>query len=170
MAARLAVGQVTAEPAALLDPECMQGASITGLNDGLDLLAAASAGKLLILLAQLAAGTEEAALDHRLRHPEALADLVVGAALELAHHQQLVMAVRQSTESAAEVIELLLAFDRGRGRRHQRQTPAVVGRELIVVLHRHLTGARAAPELVDARVLGNGEDPRFERDRLIAGA
>ena len=53
---------------------------------------------------------------------QALADLAVGEALELAHDEDLVVGVRQAAERAAEVVELLLGVDRGvRASAHRRR-------------------------------------------------
>ena len=124
--AGLAVGEMAGEAAAVTDPERAHRAQPSAVDRRLDLLAALAAGQLLVLLAELATRAEQAALDHLAGHVEALADLVVGHALELAHHQQLVMGRREAAEGAAEVIEPLLALDRGR-RGRDATTPTTSG-------------------------------------------
>ena len=89
-------------------------------DDRLDALAALAGDELLVLLAQALAGAEERALDAGAADAEALADLAVGEALELAHHEDLVVGVRQAAEGAAQVVELLLGVDRGVGGRDPR--------------------------------------------------
>ena len=111
-AARLTVGEVAGEQPALLDPERPQRALALSGDHALDSIAAAPGNELLVFLAQLAPGPEQGALDDRLGHPQALADLGVGAALELAHDDDPVMAVGEPLERAAEVVQTLLVLDR----------------------------------------------------------
>ena len=91
----------------------------------LDLLAAATAGELLVFLSQLAPSPEQRALDHRARHPGPAADLLVGETLELAHHEQLVVVLGQAAERAAQILEALLAARARRAEsRRSRGAPA----------------------------------------------
>ena len=76
-AARLAVGEVAGEQPALLDPKQLQRPLTLGGDHALDPVTAAAGDELLVFLAQLAPGPEESALDDRLGHPQALADLGV---------------------------------------------------------------------------------------------
>ena len=137
----------------------------------LDLLAAPAAGQLVVLLAELAAGPEQGALDHLARHAEPVADLVVGEALELAHDEQLVVALGQAAEGAAQVVERCLLSTAAGGRRaRSRAARARPRRSSSSALERHLARRGDAAELVDAGVLGDLVDPRLERDRLVARA
>src|SRR5207247_11143079 len=97
-------------------------------DDRLDAPAALAADQLGVLLAEPAPRAEERGLDRRAAHAEALADLAVAEALELAHHEDLVVGFRQAAESAAEMVERHLLVDGGVGRRPGRDQPAVVGR------------------------------------------
>jgi predicted urease superfamily metal-dependent hydrolase len=77
---------------------------------------------------QCAAAGEEGqrhARDDRQRHAHALADLLVGEAFELAQDEDLVVALRQAPEGAAQVVELQPALDLQVGRRGQRQRAAI---------------------------------------------
>ena len=134
----------------------------------LDVLAAPAADELVVLLAEPAAGAEQGALDDRPRHPQPFADLAVGEPLELAHHDDPVVALGQAVEGAAEVVEAP-ACSRPRRRASGRRRAAgcsVVG-VVVLGLERDLAGAASAAELVDAGVLGDLVDPRLERDRAL---
>src|SRR5205807_1067413 len=78
MAAWLAVREVAGEAAAVAETQRAHRAQASTLDRRLDLLTALPAGQLLVLLGELAPGTEQAALHHVARHAEPLADLVVG--------------------------------------------------------------------------------------------
>ena len=121
MPAELTMGEMAGEAATVAKPERGRRAQPPALDGGLDLLAALATGELLVLLAELSTRPEQAALDHLAGHVQARADLVVGQALELTHHQQLVMARGQAAEGAAQVIQPLLALDGGRRRGHGRE-------------------------------------------------
>jgi len=54
---------------------------------------------------------EEGGLDRRPAHAQALADLAVAEALELAHHEDLVVGLGQAAEGAAQVVERHLTVD-----------------------------------------------------------
>ena len=81
--------------------------------DGSHELATTTAGEFVVLLVELAAGAEQTALHHRPGHPQPRADLLVGAALELAQHEQLLMLRRQSVERTAKIVELLATGQHG---------------------------------------------------------
>ena len=102
-AARAAAG-VAVEPAAVaVGLHALRQAS----DHGADELAAAAGVELGVLVLELAAGAEQRALHGRRRELHLLADLAVGEALELAHHDDPVVGVRQLVERAAEVVEAL---------------------------------------------------------------
>src|SRR5579884_196146 len=128
-------------------------------------LATPAAREIVELLRQPSTGAEQGALDDHLRHPELIADLAVGEALELAQDDDLVVAVREAAESPAQVVELLFGLDDdfGRRRRRQRSEPAVDP----VALDRDLGVTTPTAVFVDARVPRDLVDPRTERDRPV---
>ena len=129
--------------------------------------AALTADELLVLLAEPAAGAEQRALDSGAAHAEAVADLAVREALELAHDEDVVVGLRQPAEGAAEVVDRELGVDDRVGARaagDHRRPGALVGVE------RDLAGVARAAERVDARVLGDLVDPRLEGDRRVGRA
>ena len=139
-----------------------------GGDDRLDAHAALAGDELVVLLGQALAGAEERALDAGAAEAHAVADLAVGEALELAQDEDLVVGVGEAAERAAEVVELLLGVDRVVRGRLAGDEAAVVGlAEALAGVHRDLLGAAGAPELVDARVLGDLVDPRLEGDRAV---
>src|SRR5439155_8134253 len=86
--AGLAVGDVAGHPALIARPQ----RSRRGVGDDrLDAAAALAGDELGVLLREPAARAEERGLDRRPAHAEPLADLAVAEALELAHHEDLVM-------------------------------------------------------------------------------
>ena len=169
VAARLAMGEMTRDPPTLANADGPHRLEGPGFDRALHLLTAPAAGQLLVLLGQLAASAEQAALDHLPGHAEPVPDLVIADALQLAHHQQLMVGIGEPAEGAAQVVETLLALHRRRRSGHHRQRRLAIGDELAVGLQRHLTRAAAAAELVDAGVLGDLVDPGLEGDRLVAG-
>src|SRR5947209_20604115 len=70
VATGLAVREVTGEPAPIAEPQPAHRAQAPIFDGGLDLLAALSAGQFLVLLAELAARAEQAALHHLAGHVE----------------------------------------------------------------------------------------------------
>ena len=164
-AARLAVRDVAREPALVAHAQ----ADLAGIGDDpLDAQAAGAGRELVVLLAQPLARAEQRALDRRAAHAHALADVLVAQALELAHHEDLVMGVGQPAEGAAEQVELLLGVDRLVWARRRLRQPAVVGGgEPVVGVERDLLGAPPAAVGVDARVLGDLVDPGLEGDGAL---
>ena len=137
-------------------------------DGGLHAHAALAGGELVVLLAQPLAGAEQRALDGGAAHAHPLADVLVAAALELAHHEDLVVALRQAAERAPQVVEVLLGAERVVRLGPVGDEPAVVGgRQPVVGVEGDLLGAPAAPVRVDAGVLGDLVDPRLERDRPL---
>ena len=133
-------------------------------------LAPPAAGELVIFLGELAPSPEQGAFDHLARHARPPPDLVIRAPFELAHDEQLVVALRQAAEGTAQVIESLPALDRrGRSRREREQRPAAIA-QFLVRVERDLARPPAAAVLVDAGVLGDLIDPRLERDLLVGGS
>ena len=101
--------------------------------------------------------------------PSRVADLLVGESLELAHHDDPVMALGQAAEGSAQIVESLLVLDRSVGRRRSDELArSAVG--VVVVLERDLAHASRPAELVDAGVLGDLVEPRLERDRPLGVA
>jgi hypothetical protein len=156
---------VARKPALVAQPQ----PRVAGLGDDpLDAQAAGARRELVVLLAQPLAGAEQRALDGGPAHPQALADVLVAQALELAHHEDLVVGVRQPAERAAEVVEVLFGVDRGVRTRSGGDQPPVVGRRQPVIgVERDLLRTPAAAVGVDARVLRDLVDPRLERDRPL---
>ena len=137
-------------------------------DDRLHALAALAGDELLVLLAEALARAEERRLDRRAAHAQAIADLGVGAALELAHHEDLVMGLAQPGERPLQPGHRVLLLEGRVGRvRGARHPPALAGREVVLGVERDLLGALGAPEGVDARVLGDLVDPRLEGDRAL---
>jgi hypothetical protein len=160
--ARLAVGDVPRHAPLIAQPGA---APARAVDDLLDAAAALAADELLVLLAQPSPGAEERALDAWPAHAEALADLAVREALELAHDEDLVVGLREPAEGPAEVVERELRVDR-RVRRHGRagEAPVVVRAERVVGVERDLVRVARPPPRVDAGVLRDLVDPRLEDD------
>src|SRR5262249_10318065 len=100
--ARLAVGDV-ARHALLVARAERPGRRVR--DDRLCAAAAPAPRQLGVLLGEAAARPEERGLDRRAAHAEALADLAVAEALELAHDEDLVVRLGEAAEGAAEVVE-----------------------------------------------------------------
>src|SRR6185312_12085411 len=100
--ARLAVRDVAGELALVAHAEAALAAAF---DQALDAEAALAARELRVLLGEAAARTEQGRLDRRAAHAQAPADLAVGEALELAHHEDVVMGLGQPAEGAAQVVE-----------------------------------------------------------------
>jgi hypothetical protein len=167
--AGLAVSEMAGQLATLANAHAARGTDAAAFYGRLHLLAAPTAGKLVVLRSELAAGTEQRALHHLPRHAHADADLVVGETRELAHDQQLVMTLGQAAKGAAEILQLLLALqDRRRGG-SERQQRAPTSGQLGLGVEGDLTVSEGAAMLIDTGVLGDLIDPGLEDDRLICG-
>jgi hypothetical protein len=144
------------------------GAPAAAGDDRLHAYAALAGRELVVFLPQALARAEQGALDRRAAHAQALADVVVAQALELAHDQDLVMVVGDLSESSEEMVDVLLDVDcLGRLRRGGDETQAIRGREPFVGLERDLLRAPPPAVGVDAGVLGDLVDPRLEGDRSL---
>jgi hypothetical protein len=134
------MGEVAGQLAAPTDSELHQRPDLLARDQRPDLLAAPPADELVVLLAQLPAGPEQRALHDRAGHAELLPDLGVGQALELAHHDDLVVILGEPVEGTLKVLDGLLAVDRDiRRRRGRDQDPVLVG-SVIARVERRLTG------------------------------
>ena len=164
--ARLAVRDVAGHLAAVAHAEAALGA---GLDDALHAAAALAADELVVLLGEAPAGAEQRRLDRRAAHAQALADLAVAQALELAHDEDLVVGLGEPAERALQVLQRHPLVDRGVGRRAAGHEAAAVQPVLVGVVG-DLLRALGAAERVDARVLGDLVDPGLEDDRRVGGA
>jgi hypothetical protein len=115
-AARLTVREMPAELAASTDAERAQRSRLAIIYQSTNPRAALSADELVVFLAEAPPGAEQGALDDLSRHAHSPADLVVGEAVELTQDEYAVMAFRETTERAAEVVKPLLALNREVGR------------------------------------------------------
>ena len=137
-------------------------------DDALDAQAARAGRELVVLLAEPLARAEQRALHGGAAHAHALADVLVAAALELAHDEDLVVRLGQAAERAAQQVEVLLGVHgRLRARRGRREAPVVGGGEAVVGVEGDLLGAPPAAVRVDAGVLGDLVDPGLEGDRAL---
>jgi hypothetical protein len=111
-----------------------------------------------VLAFKAAAGAEQHALDSGLGKPHPLADLVVGAALELSHDERVVLRRGEAVEGLRQVRELLLLRVRPVGVLIVNDDP-LVGRGELVPAVDQLVLAAAATHLVQAGVPGDLVQP-----------
>ena len=120
--------------------------------------------------AQAATGPEQQALDRAAREPHAAPDAVVGKALQLPHHEDLVLRGRKVVECHAQRVELVPARDVSIRTAGGLGDAALLDRAEVVRVDRHLLRAPGAAEVVDAGVLRDLVDPGPEDDLLVGAA
>ena len=116
-------------------------------------LGALTGDDVLELVREGAPGAEEQRLERRGGDPEQLRDLLVRAALELAHHERLALRGRDLLQSLDEAVELDLLV------RHP-------GRDVADELDLRRAGGRLAPPLAD-EVVGDREEPARRVPRVL---
>src|SRR5439155_14986205 len=116
------------------------------------------------------AGTEEDALDRRTRNPQTIRDLLVRKALELTHHEGLVLRRRQARERLLERLHVLALRDGAVHAVAVLSKAALILSAEVVRVERDLVGPVQPAKVVDAGVPGDLVDPGLEGDLSVGGA